>query len=291
MANTIALAKNYTDMLDEVYKIASTTTDLTSNGNIVRAGANASEILIPKMQVTGLRNYNRATGYQSGNVKLEWETKKFNYDRGIKFTVDTMDDEESINLAFGSLGAELMRTQAAPEGDAFTYAKIAGATGINNANTSGVTYTTGEEVLDALVAAMTTMDEEEVPATERYLKITPTLLALAKNVKSYINTGILDSFAGVTTVPQTRFYTKIDLLDEEAGAYKKSSDGADLNFMIVHKPAIIKFDKHTASDIIMPKDSENYDAYIVKYRKYSIVEVYDNKTKGIFISHKANAGV
>lgn len=288
MANTIALAKNYIDMLDEVYKLASTAADLTSSGDIVRAGANAEEILVPKMSMSGLRNYDRGTGYKTGNVQLEWETKKFNYDRGLRLQVDTMDNEESINLAFGQLGAEFMRNMVAPEADAFTYAQLAGTTGITDLNSSGVTYSSGEEVLDALVAAMTAMDEAEVPATERYLKITPTLYRLAQNVKTYINSGILDSFAGIAAVPQSRFYTQIDLLDTDAGNYQKTaSTGADINFMIIHKPAIIKYDKHVASDIITPAAHQTADAYMMKYRKYGIVEVYDNKAKGIVLSHKA----
>lgn len=288
MANTIALAKNYVGMLDEVFKLASTTSDLTSTGDIVRQGANAEEILIPKMTMSGLRNYDRGTGYKTGNVQLEWETKKFNYDRGLLFQVDTMDNEESINLAFGQLGAEFMRTMVAPEADAFTYAELAGTSGITDLVSGGVTYSTGEEVLDALVAAMTSMDEAEVPVTERYLKITPTLYRLAQNVKTYINSGILDSFAGITPVPQTRFYTQVTLLDTEAGNYQKTaSTGADINFMIVHKPSIIKYDKHVASDVISPAANQTADAYMMKYRKYGIVEVYDNKAKGIVLSHKA----
>lgn len=288
MANTIALAKNYVGMLDEVFKLASTTSDLTSTGDIVRQGANAEEILIPKMTMSGLRNYDRGTGYKTGNVQLEWETKKFNYDRGLLFQVDTMDNEESINLAFGQLGAEFMRTMVAPEADAFTYAELAGTSGITDLVSGGVTYTSGEEVLDALVAGMTAMDEAEVPMTERYLKITPTLYRLAQNVKTYINSGILDSFAGIVTVPQTRFYTQVTLLDTEAGNYQKTaSTGADINFMIVHKPSIIKYDKHVASDVISPSANQTADAYMMKYRKYGIVEVYDNKAKGIVLSHKA----
>lgn len=288
MANTIALAKNYVGMLDEVFKLASTTSDLTSTGDIVRQGANAEEILIPKMTMSGLRNYDRGTGYKTGNVQLEWETKKFNYDRGLLFQVDTMDNEESINLAFGQLGAEFMRTMVAPEADAFTYAELAGTSGITDLVSGGVTYTSGEEVLDALVAGMTAMDEAEVPVTERYLKITPTLYRLAQNVKTYINSGILDSFAGIVTVPQTRFYTQVTLLDTEAGNYQKTaSTGADINFMIVHKPSIIKYDKHVASDVISPAANQTADAYMMKYRKYGIVEVYDNKAKGIVLSHKA----
>ena len=51
MANTIALAKNYTSILDEVYCGASVTADLTSDNSMVRAGANANEIIYPSNRI------------------------------------------------------------------------------------------------------------------------------------------------------------------------------------------------------------------------------------------------
>lgn len=45
MPNTIELAKNYVSNLDEVYRMASVTADLTSDATMSRAGANANEII------------------------------------------------------------------------------------------------------------------------------------------------------------------------------------------------------------------------------------------------------
>ena len=91
MANTIELAKNYLDIIDEVYKSASVTADLTSDPSMMRAGANVSEILYPQIEVGGLGNYDRNSGYTSAAVSLKWATARFNYDRGAKLEVDTMD--------------------------------------------------------------------------------------------------------------------------------------------------------------------------------------------------------
>ena len=57
--------------------------------------------------------------------------------------------------------------------------------------------------------------------------------------------------------------------------------------MIVHKPAIIKYDKHIAHDLIAPANNPTSDSYILKYRKYGLVDVYKNKVAGIYLSHKA----
>ena len=290
MANTIALAKNYTSILDEVYCGASVTADLTSDNTMVRAGANANEIIYPQISVSGLGDYSRNSGYTDGSVNLEWKTAKFNYDRGTKISVDVMDNEESRDIAFTMAGAELMRTKVAPEADAFVFATLAGTAGISKATPA--TYADATEFLAALIEAKNKMDEDEVPEEGRILYATPTLMNGVMALDTTKSREILNSFTVKKKVPQSRFYTAIDLLDgkspgEEAGHYKKATEGKEINFMIIHKPAVIKFDKHTASDIIPASTNANADADISKYRKYGIVDVYQNKVAGIYLSHKA----
>lgn len=289
MANNIVLAKNYTALLDEVYRAASMTADLISDASMMRAGANANEILYPQIEVSGLGDYSRNSGYTDGSVNVAWKTATFNYDRGTKIAVDTMDDQETFNIAFGMAGATLQREKVAPEADAFTFATLAGITGISIADAA--TYANGEEFLAALLVAKSKMDEDEVPEENRYLYATPTLLNSVMALDTTKSREVLSHFAVKKAVPQSRFYTEIDLLDgktggEELGHYKKASGGKEINFMIIHKPAIIKFDKHIASNIIAPENNPNADAYISKYRKYGLVDVYKNKVAGIYLSHK-----
>ena len=289
MPNTIALAKNYTSILDEVYMNASVTADLTSDNTMVRAGANANEIVYPQIAVSGLGDYSRNSGYTNGSVNLEWKTATFNYDRGTKISVDVMDNEETRDVAFTMAGSELMRTKVAPEADAFTFATLAGIEGISKATPA--TYADATEFLLALIEAKNKMDEDEVPEEGRILYATPTLLNGVMALDTTKSREILASFAVTKKVPQSRFYTAIDLLSgrdgEEAGHFKKATAGKDINFMIVHKPAVIKFDKHTASDIIPASMNADADADISKYRKYGIVDVFKNKVAGIYLSHKA----
>lgn len=294
MANNITLSKNYVDMLDEVYKKASLTSVLTSDASMIRMGSNAKEIVAPKIDMDGLKDYKRNTGYTAGDVKLEWTSYQFNYDRGIKFLVDSMDNEETIEISFGRLGGEFQRTKVAPEADAFTIATLAEKA---TANITEKELATGENVLDELRAVMNQMDEDEVSSESRYLFITPTLLRMAQSVDSYKNKDVLDEFAQVISVPQKRMYTKIKLINDETndadnnmkGGYKKDDAGAELNFLVVEKSAVLKWDKHIANDIIRPEDNQTSDDYMQKYRKYGIVEVFSNKLAGIRGSKK-NAG-
>lgn len=290
MPNNITLAKGYIDLLDEVYRGASVTADLTSDATLIRQGANVNELVYPQIDVTGLGDYDRNSGYTQGSVTLVWKTATFNYDRGTKLAVDTMDDQESFNLAFGAVGATLQREKVAPEADAFTFATLAAVDGISKA--APATFATGAEFLEALLEAKNTMDEDEVPEEGRILYATPTLLNSVMALDTTKSREALNAFAIRKKVPQSRFYTAIDLLDgktsgEELGHFKKAEAGKDINFMIVHKPAVLKWDKHTASDVIPPSANPDSDAYIAKYRKYGIVDVYKHKAAGVYLSHKA----
>ena len=289
MANNIALFKKYIDLLDDVYKNASTTASLDVSGDIVRAGANANEILIPKISMDGLADYSRNGGYVGGDVTLVYETVKFNFDRGRKFTVDAMDNEESAGIAFGKLASEFIRTKVAPELDAFRYATYAGVSGIGT--TVGAVLTTGESVLAALLAAQNAMDEAEVPATERELHITPTLYNMIYSVDNNKSKEVSSSFSGIVKVPQTRFYTAIDQYDgvsdgETAGGFVKDSSGKNINFMVLHKPAILQYSKHVVNKIVTPEENQTSDGYMFFYRSYGLADVYENKTAGIYL-HKS----
>ena len=96
MPNTIELfKKNAPELLDKIYKAESTTSDFDINGALVQAGKNANEIIVPVLDMDGLGDYDRNSGYIDGDVSLTNETKKFNYERGRKLKTDTIDNEET----------------------------------------------------------------------------------------------------------------------------------------------------------------------------------------------------
>ena len=289
MANNIQLAKIYTNLLDEVYQQNALTAVLESDASLARAGANANEIVIPKISMDGLADYSRNSGYVNGDVNLTWETVKFNYERGRAFTVDDMDNEETQNIAFGRLAGEFIRTKVVPELDAFRFATYAATTG---AGTATGTLATGADVIAALRVATSAMDEAEVPMENRYLFITPTLYGLIQDMDNTKSREVLSRFASVTQVPQTRFYSAIELLDgktggEEKGGYKKAEGATELNFEIIHKPATLQFTKHAVPKIISPAQNQDADAWKYGYRNYGLCDTYENKAAGIYVHKKA----
>lgn len=299
MANSIAKFKKYVPLLDEVYKQAAVTSVLDSDTSLAKEGANANEIIIPKIDMDALGDYDRNSGYTNGDVTLTNETVKFNYERGRMFSVDSMDDEESAGIAYGKLASEFIRTKVAPEGDAFRFATYAGVSGISKVATPA-TLSTGADVISALRAATNKMDEDEVTYEKRYLFITPTLKGLIDDLDTTKSKEVLSRFEQVILVPQTRFYTAIDMLDgkstnETKGGYKRhakgsesgDTNGADINFMIIQKDAVMQYNKHIAPKVVTPEQNQSADAWKFGYRKYGLADVYENKVAGIYLHHKA----
>ena len=290
MANKITTAGKFIPLLDEVYRTVSLTAKLDGPEELVRQGANANELIIPMIEMQGLGDYDRNSGYVAGDVTMTNETVKCNFDRGRMFTVDSMDNAETAGMAFGRLAGEFIRTKVVPELDAFRFASYCGKSGITKKEE---TLNDGAAVLAALRVAITAMDEAEVPLEDRHLFITPTLDGMIADLDTTKSREILGRFASKTLVPQTRFYTAIDQKDghtggQEAGGYTKaSSGGADLNFMVIHKPALIQFEKHVAHKIVTPEQNQDADAYKYGYRNVGIADVYKNKVKGVYASHKS----
>lgn len=298
MANNIELFKKYVPLLDEVYKLSSLTADLDGAPELARQGNNVNELIIPKISMDGLANYSRNSGYVDGDVTLTNETVKCNFDRGRMFTVDTLDNLETAMIAFGSLASEFIRTKVVPELDAFRFATLASISGIST--TDAAALSTGANVITALRAAVNKMDEDEVPDNERILYITPTLLGLVKDLDTTKSKEVLDGFAKVVKVPQSRFYTSIKQLsgkvepvsggsttdDQTAGGFTKADSAKNINFMIIHKPAVIQYQKHVAPKVITPEQNQDADAWKFGYRNVGISDAYENKVAGIYL-HKA----
>ena len=276
MANNITLRKEMVTILDEVFKNASLTSVLDTNTDLVRAGANAKEIMIPKIGMDGLADYNRDTGYADGNVSLVYETKTFAYDRGRKFAVDRLDNEESGDLAFGKLAGEFIRTKVVPEVDAYrlcTYAKKAGKAKVE-------TLTTGKQVVTALREATNAMDEAEVPQEGRILFITPSIISMVEDMDTTASREVLGRFSQIIRVPQSRMNMNVQLTANGFTVEK----GNEINFLAVVPQAVLQIPKHAIPKVKMADDNVDLDADVYTYRTYQMAETLDNKTAGIYVS-------
>lgn len=286
MANTIQKFKKYVvGLLDEVYKNASKTVILDGAPELASQGANADELIIPKINMDGLGDYDRNSGYTQGDVTFTNETVKCNFDRGRMFTVDNVDNMDTAGMAFGRLSGEFIRTKVVPELDAFRFATYAATSGADITTHSG-SYADGEAVRKAIAAKNDAMTDAEVPAEGRVLFINPVLNGMIRDMDTTKSKELLAKFAAVVEVPQARFYTAIEQLDgksegQKKGGFKKADSGFNLNFLIVEKSAVIQYQKHVAPKTVTPEQNQDADAYKFGYRNVGIADTYENKAAGI----------
>lgn len=287
--NTIELAKSYVPMLDAVYQQTSLTAKLDGDSELCIQGANANELIVPMMTMEGLGDYDAASGYPAGDVSLTNTTVTCNFDRGRMFSVDSLDSVETAGVAFGRLAGEFIRTKVTPELDAFRFAQYASKAGIGSTSAS---LSSGAAVVSALRTALNAMDEGEVPPEDRHLFILPDLLGMVEDLDTTASRAVLENFASVTKVPAQRFHTQITQRDgvtsgQEAGGFTPA--GAQINFMIIHKPAVIQFEKHVAPKIITPDANQVADAWKYGYRNVGVADVYTNKVAGVYCHSQPSA--
>lgn len=282
MANTIVLAEKFVPVIDGIYKKASLTSILDAQ-TIDFGGAGTVKVM--KVTATGLGDYSKENGYAQGNATLEWEEMQLKEDRSAALTVDRMDNEETLGQAFGVIMNEFIRTNVAPEVDAYRFAKYAKTA---NIGTAAAALADGEAVVKAIRAAITAMDEAEVPAEERVLFITPTLKGLVDDLDTTKSKEVLNRFAAIIEVPQTRFYTDITLNSgADAWGFTKGAGAKDINFLAVAKSAVVQATKMALPKVFDPDTNQTKDAWLFQYRLYHDCFAYDNKVSGIYVHTKA----
>ncbi len=291
MANSIDLVTKFQPILDEIYKAASLTARMDAKTKPVDFGG-ASVVKVFKTSVVGLGTYSRTAGYPKGDVTGTWEALTLAASRGREFSIDRMDDEESLGEAFGTLAGEFIRTQVVPEVVAYRFSKYASWSGIQEVGKPATL--TSETVLAAIDVAMAALNAQGVPDEGRSLYVSDTVKSMIEAAisRTLANENAVDRrvlrFDGMDLimVPQSRFYKGITLdaggSTSTGGFTKTPSTGRDINFMIIFPGAVLQATKHANLKLFSPDENQEMDAYKVQYRLYHDAFVYDNKVNGIY---------
>lgn len=302
MPNDIKLVTKYLPLLDEVYKVNARTAILDADPSLVKATEDANVVKINKVDMDGLGNYSKTTGYPAGTITSEWETWTFSNDRGRRFNLDKMDNLENLGMAFLGMTGQFLRTKVIPEKDAYTVAAIASATGVTSKSENLVS----NPVKASFEASIATLGEREVDEGNMVIFCTPTIKAkLESELTRSLASGVteygqkIDYFNDIPliSIPQTRFYSAIDLLDgtssgETAGGYRKhvttgasgDSNGVNLNYIIMDRAAAVTISKNAVTQIFAPEVNQLHDGWTFNYRFYYDTFTFENKTTGIIVS-------
>ena len=284
MPNSIAHVTSYlTQILDEVYKQESTSAVLDLANNMVRpVGSSKGTVEIPSITFDGgLVDYDKATGFDTGIVNLEWKPFVLTQDRGRRFNIDSVDNLESAGVALANVGSEFIRTFVVPEIDAYRFAKYATSAGTKQ---SGAL--TKDDIEDALEVAITTLKDKEVPKGRLKLFMSSSSYsALKASVKARRDVAGLSVVNGIAyyddipvySVPSARFNSAVSL------SKGFTPSGSAINFMLIDSASAVQVTRHVSEKLFTPEENQIADGYLWRYRVYHDAFVPENKKNGIFV--------
>lgn len=308
--NTFAeKATKFLPILDAIYQKGAITSIL-DDAALASQFVGTKAVKLPKISVNGAGDYDRDTGYAQGGVGVAYEEHVLAYDRGRKFRIDVIDDDEAAFDLYRQVALEYIRTKEIPEIDAIRFAEICAAA--IRANTLGTVaskdLTSSDSALALYDAAEKTLDDNEVPEEGRIMFCTPFFYgllkadtALSRRLDVQSNTGnidrrvtMLDGITPIIKVSPKRFYSLITLYDgttagQTDGGYTPTAGGFDLNFIYANKSALRGVIKRRFSKIVEPGANQSADAYDIFYRCHHDLIVKDNETAGIYIHKRATA--
>ena len=304
--NTLEYAAVFMEGLDQQLVENSTTGWMEDNAGQIQYNGGA-EVKIPKMQLSGLGNYDRDGGFVKGAVTVTYETMEMTQDRGRTFQLDAMDvDETNFAAMAGNVMGEFQRTKVIPEIDAYRYSKIAEMAEENGKLTEYTPEKGG--ILEKLVEDITAVRDQAGDCAELVVAMNAKLagkLDLEKGGENILQSGVFQQGSAelkvreidgcpIIRVPSARFQTGYTFFDgvtesEKEGGFAPVEEAREINWIVCLKRAPVAVSKTDVTRIFDPMTNQNANAWKIDYRKYHDLWIMDNGMEGILVSVQPRA--
>ena len=296
--NTIAYAEKFTGELDKMYVQDSTMGFLTDN-NLRAKFVGAKTVVIPDVDMQGLADYNRDTGFIRGAITVAQQPFTMSRDRGRSLEIDREDlDETGVSNLAGQILSEFVRTKVIPESDAYTISKLAGVANTQGHLLQGGSLATPYAAFIEMVSAVRDVvgySEELIcllhPAIEKLFKTTTEIsrtITVSEFKQGEVNLKV-SKIDGVALIPVTadRMFTGYDFQDgstsgEEAGGFTPLATAKGIYMLIMPKKAASLVKKTEKMRTFTPDQNLTKDAYKFDYRIYFDVFVKKSKKNSIW---------
>ena len=298
---------NWINILDDLYKQSSLTGAMDAPAGVIQATQNAKKIKVPRYSAKqGLKNYDKASGYDTGTATLTFDEYELSKDRNRKFVIDRMDNNESLDVAIGTLGREFVKDEVVPEIDAYRFSELVDNANNDNVNERDEDTITDDNVLSIIDGMIADAFDEEIAEEDLLLYVSNTVYKHLKNAADLRNSvmpvemsnglvinrkiQMLDNIP-VIPVPKGRFITHVDLLNTSDGGFQATEDtGKKINVALVSKSAVMGVVKHEITNVFTPQENQSHDGWAICYRLYhDFFALEAKKEKGIFIDHDDDA--
>lgn len=291
--NSIETATRFTGELDKVLVQKSAVGFLTDNAfhaNFV----GAKTVKIPSIELQGLGNYDRDSGFLQGTVTVSNTAYEMKQDRARSFQIDREDmDETGIANLAGEVLGEFVRSKVCPETDAYAISKLAGV-----AFNRGHVLSAAEaaNVYEAFINMQSNVQEavgfdEELVAfvDSKYWAALKKSSEIAKTIDvSEFKQGEINlkvrSIDGIPIIPvsSARMKTAYDFAADNAGGFTPAENAKEIRMLMLPKKAAMLIKKSEKIRMFTPDQNLKADAYKFDYRIYYDVFVKTSYIDSVF---------
>lgn len=279
--NTLEYAVLFQKALDEKLVADCLTGWMEGNASgVVYNGGNTYKV--PVIDMDDIEDYDRANGFKSGSVTVEYEEYTFEKDWGKSFMIDSMDVDETNFVATASnVMGQFQRTKVAPKVDSYRLTKI--ATLAEGAGHSRTVAPTKANVYSELKADLTsTVAETGVAESDVVFHISRTaynLLCDSTELQKtlQVNGGAADLNSNVKTINGATLIVTPD-------SRMKTETGKLIYWEAMVKTAPIAIAKNEKVRIFTPDVNQTADAYKMDQRLYHTLNINKNQLDAVYVA-------
>ena len=277
--NSIESATRFTGELDKVLVQKSAVGFLTDNAfhaNFV----GAKTVKIPSIELQGLGNYDRDSGFLQGTVTVSNTAYEMKQDRARSFQIDREDmDETGIANLAGEVLGEFVRTKVCPETDAYVLSKLAGVA-FNRSHI--ISSDDAPNVYEAFINMQSAVQEAVGFDEELVAFVDSTYWAALKKSGEISKTIDVSEFKqgdinlkvrsidGVPIIPvsSARMKSAYEFAANEVGGFTPAENAKDVRMIMLPKSAAMLIKKSEKIRMFTPEQNLKADAYKFDYRIY-----------------------
>lgn len=296
--NNLTFAETFTGELDKLFVQGPVTGFFTDN--VLRSKfVGAKTVLIPEMDMVGLGDYDRDTGFIKGAISVSNKPYTLAMDRARSFQLDREDEDETgiSNLA-GQVISEFVRTKVVPEVDAYCLSKLGGLAATEGQTVTGDVAT---EVIKMFNDACLKVQNEVGFDEQIVCFVNPTVWAAIQNTPELNRQLVLNDFKkgdvtlkvksinGICILPvaDARMKTAYIFRDgvtggEEDGGFTPDEGAKSIGMLVMPKKAASLVRKSEKIRTFSPDQNQAADAYKFDYRTYYDVIVKNSLKKSIY---------
>ena len=286
-----------TDELDQAVAQKPVTGFMADN-NLRGKFVGAKTVMIPAMNISGLGDYDRDTGFVSGTVSVSAKPYTLAMDRGRSFQLDREDhDETGIADLAGQIMGEFVRTKVVPEVDAYVLSKLAGYAYSEGQTVEGTPATDAYAMLTEAIANA----QNEVGYDEELIAfVDGKMLNALQNSEEISRHLVMNDFkkgelhtqvtslngVAILPVPDSRMKTAYNFYDgttagQEAGGFTPAANAKSIGLLLVPRRAASLIKKTEQVRCFDPAHNLKADAWKLDYRLYYDVVLKDSLKGGI----------